>query len=864
MIERRWSVSLLLIACLFPASRTFAQQPGIVARMLFPPRNYEIALGDTITPSVRVWNRDTISHGGDAIYYSIGNVVDGFRTYFDSIILPSIAPGDSLDTTFAPYPTSPNILRELGTFDACLIVNSDTVCARLFGMRRAPVPYRDPSDNYGKTASGDIPDQFFWASFGATVVDGEDSTWDPPPPRYAGGVGKDSFISPVIRLDRKDLSGNYYSGDGVGDTLTSFPINLQGKTKMTFHFDYMRAGRHRYPLGWDTAEVVGPESTITDGAGKVIRPGDSLILEFKKPSAPALNPGPSDWNEMAAIDGGHDFEFKSFFARPIDSGWQITIDGKTTFLHDTSNYFTADFRFRFRLKAKDDHPSGSPMDDADAWYIDNPTVELPLLPELEVRWVRVVNPYTKVPQSQAVFPVFVNVLNYGPDDWYGPPFRVKIFDPNGHAVYSQQVDLNQLAEGEDTVLGLPDWDASNLPGNASKYTVTAAIDLLGFDSKVEDDSTYTKFFLNSDDSPGATQEFAYDNAGIDPRPNTGNDIPKLTGIPGSGIGFAGMTGSLAMKFQLARMDTLYGASVYFGSANQAPDGIRISLLNGDSNSPVPLDTVVQSGVRSTMRADRGGAFFDQFWPYFYPRPIVLPAGTYWIAISQLSTNSMELGGYFSRGGGQFMNTDNSVPRIQSTYSPTSSRIQKYGTQWGSGPDDNNGDVSSSFAMETPAGSGNWKPMMPGSGWWPAMTASSSMVPTILTNLDTLTWTGAGTYLPMIRPMIGQSIEIPFGVSATPAVPVFGLQPNYPNPFDPKESSTTIDFVLPTQAPVSLTISNIMGDVIKTLINSPMAAGTHSVSWDGRNELGAIVPAGVYLVSLRSTNSHASAKLLITQ
>ncbi len=862
MIERPWSFALLLTACLFPASRTIAQPAGIVARMLFPPRNYEIALGDSITPGVRVWNRDTISHGGGTIYYSIGNVVTGIHVYSHFIILPTLLPGDSLDTTFAPYPTSANILAELGTFHACLIVAGDTVCTRLFGVRRTAVPYRDPSNNYSHSSFGDIPDQTLWISEGATIVDGEDSTWDPPPPRDIGYYhNPDSLRSPVIRLDRKDESGNLYAGSGVGDTLTSFPINLQGKTKITFHFDYMRAGRNHYPLGWDDSVMIGPESTILDSLGNIIRAGDSLILEFKKPSAPEVNPTPEDWNEMAAIDGRHDFEFKSFFARPVAGGWQIRIDNDTSFLPDTSNYFTDDFRFRFRLKAKDDDPSGSPVDDGDAWYIDNPSVIVPLEPHLEVRWVRVVNPYTKVPQSQAVFPVFMNVLDYGSSNGPGCPFRVTILDPNGNVVYSHEVTLETLTEGEDTVLRFPDWDASNLPGNASEYTATAAMDQPGFDSYSGDDSTYTKFFLNVDYGAGAIQEFACDDAGLEPGQDTGNDIPKLTGIPGSGIGFNGTTGSLAMKFQLARRDTLYGTRVYFGSANQGPDYIRITLLNGDSNSCVPRDTVVQPGVQTMMEAERGGNGFNQFWPYYFAKPIILEKGTYWIAASQLSPHNMELGGDFSRGGGQIVSTNNRTPRIQPTYGSSLSTMS-YGTQWGSGPGDNNGGMSCSFAVETPAGSGNWKPMMPDSGWWPAMVSSNGLQPIIRIS-DSQPWTGVGTYLPMIRPMIAQSIEPPFGVSANPAT-VFGLGPNYPNPFDPNETSAAISFTLPTQATVSLTICNIMGEVVKTLVNAVRLAGTHSVWWDGRDERGATVPAGLYFVSLQSIDGHATVKLIVAK
>ncbi len=56
---------------------------------------------------------------------------------------------------------------------------------------------------------------------------------------------------------------------------------------------------------------------------------------------------------------------------------------------------------------------------------------------------------------------------------------------------------------------------------------------------------------------------------------------------------------------------------------------------------------------------------------------------------------------------------------------------------------------------------------------------------------------------------------------------FSLEQNYPNPFNP---STTISYWLPETSRVSLDIYNLKGQLVKTLINSEMAAGPHSVGW----------------------------------
>ena len=875
-IKRSLRRLLVLLAVLGSAGSVYAQSStGITARMLFPPRNYEIPLGDTIVPTVRVINTGAVIDSGIKVWFRYSNVSwpNNTAVYSSKISVPNLAPGDSIDLSFAAYASNPNIISELGTFNGCLTILDTvpltTTCSSMFAIRRTSVPFFDPSDGFSKAYVGNynIPDQTMWVSVGATVVDGEDSTWDPPPPRYPGqGVGGDGMISPVIRLDRLDYNGNFYSGTGVGDTLTSFPINLQGKQEIFLSFDFMRAGRYHYPFGWDDSLMFGPETTITDSAGNVIRPGDSLILEFEKPSGPVTNPGQSYWNEIAAIDGGRDFEYKSFFMSPDSDGWQIRMNGITTFLKDTTNYFTANFRFRFRLKANNDaSKSTSTVDDADQWYIDNVLLQWPFLPEVEMSWVRVVNPYSKVPLSQAIFPVFAKVFNTCVGNGYAPPFLIQIVDSSGDTVYAETAELADLYDGEDTILQFPDWDASGeqLMSGAA-YTAIASSDptFNGDNSLIT--QTYTKFFMNVDSSATGVQEFAMDDAGLDPAPGVGNDIPKLTGVPGSGMGFQNATGSIGMRFQLANRDSIRGVRIYFGSSNPSPDPIEIDVLASDENSNVPL-VGGQEQVEGTLVTQRNVASLDQFQTYYFPKPITLPGGTHWIAVSQLSGNSMEVGGTVFRGGAY----------VRSNYGPVIAPVYGnagdfeapslpwswYGTQWGIGSSDNNGDIGSSFAVDSPAGYGWWTPWAQMYGAWPTMDSRDGLEPNIFSRLDTISWTGAGTYFPLIRPIIGGSPSSK--VDESSAV-TFNLQNIYPNPFDPTVSSSTISFSLDVQGATTLTICNILGDIVKTLVNAPMSAGSHSVLWDGRDEKGAFVSAGTYFISLTSDGRRANEKIIVTE
>ena len=848
LYRRTLSVFLFAILSAFPA---FAQFPnGITARILFPPRNFEMPLGDTIIPRARIINTSSHADSGIIIRYIIRNVVNNIALYYRLDSIAILAPGDSIDLTFPPYPTNPNIIAGLGTFRGCLVtIDSgiyDTTYGLIFAIRRTSVPFFDPSDNYGKTLQGDIPDQTMWCSIGATVVDGEDSTWNPPPPRYPnGGVGTDHMISPVIRLDRMNFDGNYYAGAGMGDTLTSFPINLQAKTQVILSFDYMRGGRHDYPLGSDIPTLNGPLPTVLDSNGKVL-PGDSLILEFRKPLASVYNPSDSGWNEIAAIDGGHDFEFKTArISRNYDERvWNIQVDGgNTILLPDTTDYFTPDFRFRLRLKSN--NIIGSyPVEDAAAWYVDNLQLTTPLLPEGEVSWVKVTTPCTEVPRSQAVFPVFFNFFNISYPINISQPFFVYILAPNEDTVYSDTVQVNNIREGQDTIIPCKDWDARNLIGTDGTYTVIEPIDNGWFllNSIL---TTYSKLYLRiSDDS---IPEFAMDNAGLDPTLNIGNDIPKVIGKEGKGIGFENTTGSFALKFQLEWPDTFYGARAYFGTANQGFDSIEFSIYASDSNAIVPGQRIAGS-ILSTHR----GPQFDQFSSYFEPAPILLQPGIYWLAVSQLYTQSMELGGNIFRGGAQAIQQNRTSPRIQAMYNDA-----LYGTEWGSDPSDNNGNVTGMFAYETPAGSGNWKSMTPDSGWWPAMDSSSHLTPIIVPNVDSIRWRGLGTYFPDIRPMFAP-YSPPSSVKSRNNAPDLTLS-IYPNPFIPNSHSMRISFSDGTEEPATLMIRNVLGNLLKRIVLLP---DQHSILWDGKYENGETVPAGIYFLELTAGAEHATEKIIV--
>lgn len=87
---------------------------------------------------------------------------------------------------------------------------------------------------------------------------------------------------------------------------------------------------------------------------------------------------------------------------------------------------------------------------------------------------------------------------------------------------------------------------------------------------------------------------------------------------------------------------------------------------------------------------------------------------------------------------------------------------------------------------------------------------------------------------------------------------FHLYQNYPNPFN---SETKINFAVPINTRLSLTIYNILGEVIKTLASGYHNAGTYSATWNGTNNSGQRVASGVYLVRLIAGSFSNTRKVL---
>jgi hypothetical protein len=94
----------------------------------------------------------------------------------------------------------------------------------------------------------------------------------------------------------------------------------------------------------------------------------------------------------------------------------------------------------------------------------------------------------------------------------------------------------------------------------------------------------------------------------------------------------------------------------------------------------------------------------------------------------------------------------------------------------------------------------------------------------------------------------------------PVQPVeFCLLQNYPNPFNPE---TTIQYILGKSGAVRLTIFNMLGQKVQTLVYEKQAAGHQIVHWNGKDSHNRVVPSGIYYYRLEANDFSATRKMLL--
>ncbi len=83
---------------------------------------------------------------------------------------------------------------------------------------------------------------------------------------------------------------------------------------------------------------------------------------------------------------------------------------------------------------------------------------------------------------------------------------------------------------------------------------------------------------------------------------------------------------------------------------------------------------------------------------------------------------------------------------------------------------------------------------------------------------------------------------------------YSLAQNYPNPFNP---STTINFTIPSNSSVELSVYNILGQKVATLVNKELSAGSYEYNFDASQ-----LSSGIYVYSIRANNFNATRKMML--
>lgn len=88
---------------------------------------------------------------------------------------------------------------------------------------------------------------------------------------------------------------------------------------------------------------------------------------------------------------------------------------------------------------------------------------------------------------------------------------------------------------------------------------------------------------------------------------------------------------------------------------------------------------------------------------------------------------------------------------------------------------------------------------------------------------------------------------------------FTVSQNYPNPFNP---STVISYSVPISSLVSIRVFNLLGQEVKTLINTERQAGYYTVQWNGDNNSGRTVASGMYIYRVEAGQYVKTMKMML--
>ena len=104
-----------------------------------------------------------------------------------------------------------------------------------------------------------------------------------------------------------------------------------------------------------------------------------------------------------------------------------------------------------------------------------------------------------------------------------------------------------------------------------------------------------------------------------------------------------------------------------------------------------------------------------------------------------------------------------------------------------------------------------------------------------------------------------ALATPVSVRIQTRPEVYALRNNYPNPFNPE---TTLKYDLPEAGDVKLEVYNMLGQVVRTLVNEHKTAGRYAVQWDATNDHGQSMSSGIYFYRVQVGDSFTDVKKML--
>ncbi len=104
-----------------------------------------------------------------------------------------------------------------------------------------------------------------------------------------------------------------------------------------------------------------------------------------------------------------------------------------------------------------------------------------------------------------------------------------------------------------------------------------------------------------------------------------------------------------------------------------------------------------------------------------------------------------------------------------------------------------------------------------------------------------------------------TLATPVSVRIQTRPEVYALRNNYPNPFNPE---TTLKYDLPDAGDVKLEVYNMLGQVVRTLVNEHQTAGRYAIQWDATNEHGQNMSSGIYFYRVQVGGEFTDVKKML--